>query len=906
MNMNKADAKAQAQPVLVPVDVPGVPAVPGAVLAENLRGERLKAMDELPEEEKAARRPDQHGNGALGKRERERDTSQDLGSQLNYKRQAQEIEQNDNDKSSQLFRAGSPALPGDRVLKAMVEVPKEDKAAYLQAVDKCPQLIRSETDPHRYLKHANWEPLVAAKCLALNWKVRLGLFGGERAFLSLKDLSGNLALNQADIEVLNSGFLTPLPKDTQGRTVLFVNPLLAGPLDEEEASRARCFFYLLQIAAEKERPFVLIRFGNLNQARRLNASTIIECFPIELVGFYGLFMSPPGAGRVFKETMIPLFLQHLSEKFRSVAQTVVSESPQDMLQELIQLGFEAQSLPKCAGGTWSCDKLTKWPDFRLPSAGVKGQRVKADLDEPHLDNKTDHPNDQVNEMELENTLLFDASMALANPQFDYKVVLLLNNLAISMMKAGCYEQAYATLNNAADVSKILKLDLEEASEHIQAKLNQSIQRLSTPNRSPKTTLPLSVIAHNQATALSNMPNVMIQIDDTQHDDLVDNAYLMHEDEGDEHKEPSDVPQLQIDDTQHDDLVDTDDIMEEDDGDEHEEPSDVPKLLMSIVFYNHAIASRFLDQAAQENYHADRYLALSLRLACECYEDCSGVKVIQRATAIASLVLLRLQKGDYDDSVLREIQKAGYQLVSCLESTHTMESENTSLLDAAKALANPQFDYKVVLFLNNLAISMMKAGCYEQAYATLKNAADVSKILVLDLEGASEHITAKLNQSIQRPSTPVRSPKNLPLSVITHDQATALSNMPNVMIQIDDTQHDDLVDNDDLMDEDDGDEHDEPSNVPQLLMSIVFYNHAIASRFLDKEQAVNCHADKYLALSLRLTCECYEDCSSEKVIQRATAIAALVLITLQKGDYGDSAFREIRKSDYQLVTWLESA
>jgi hypothetical protein len=535
-----------------------------------------------------------------------------------------------NDKSNQLLRAGGPALPGDRVLKAMVELPEKDKAAYHQAVDKCPQLIRSETDPHRYLKHANWEPLVAAKCLALHWKLRLEFFGKERAFLPLKDLSSNAALNQDDIKVLKSGYFTPLPNDTQGRTVLFVNGLLAGaPLDVDEASRARCFFYQLQIAAEMGRPFVLICFGieKENQAQSRDGYTIMECFPIEFVGFYGLFMPPPGAGRVFKEKMILVFLQHLGENFRSVAHTVVSESPQDMIHELIQLGFETQALPECVGGTWSRDKLIKWSDSALPQDGVKGKRDKAALDERqrHQTDKTDHSNNQVNKME-------SAAMALAHPHFDYKVVLYLNNLAISMMKAGCYEQAYATLKNAADVSKILMLDLEGASAHIKAKLNQSIQRLSTPVRSPRT-LPLSVITHTQATALSNMPNLMIQIDDTQHEDLIDN----------------------------------DDLMDEDDSDEDVEPPNVPQLLMSIVFYNHAIASRFLDQAAQENHHADRYLALSLRMACTCYEDCLSEKVIQRATAIAALVLLTLQKGDYDDSVLREIRKSGYELVSCLDS-----------------------------------------------------------------------------------------------------------------------------------------------------------------------------------------------------------------------------------------------
>jgi hypothetical protein len=87
---------------------------------------------------------------------RERDTSPITRTRL--KRQAHESERTEK-RPSQVFRSGGPVQPGDQVLKAMDHVEKELKDAYVLATQNCPQLIRTETDPHCSLKHANWNPL---------------------------------------------------------------------------------------------------------------------------------------------------------------------------------------------------------------------------------------------------------------------------------------------------------------------------------------------------------------------------------------------------------------------------------------------------------------------------------------------------------------------------------------------------------------------------------------------------------------------------------------------------------------------------------------------------------------------------------------------------------------------------
>jgi hypothetical protein len=119
--------------------------------------------------------------------------------------------------------------------------------------------------------------------------------------------------------------------------------------------------------------------------------------------------------------------------------------------------------------------------------------------------------------------------------------------------------------------------------------------------------------------------------------------------------------------------------------------------------------------------------------------------------------------------------------------------------------------------------MMEPCCYEQAYATLRNAADVSKILIHchDPKRSSELINDKLHHTLQRLSNPARSNTTLPLNVVMHSRDGPTSTLPNtstlnrpaVVIRIDDTDHDDLLDD---------------REVPRLLMAIVFYNNAVVS------------------------------------------------------------------------------
>jgi hypothetical protein len=253
------------------------------------------------------------------------------------------------------------------VTEAMEWLPQELKAAYLEAADKCPQMITSESDPYLFLQQSNWDCTQAATLLATNWKIRLELFGEERAFLPLSDLSGQGSLTEEDIKVLASGFIVFLPSDAQRRTVLFVNAQRHGR--RNDILPFRCFFYMWMLASKRGLPVSVIRYATdgimLNKAKSDQLELILLSFPFEIGGLYILHMLPPESiRRHVTDVQIPMLMRNLEQDISKVTQNAVCKTPQQTLQQLLKLGFDKDALPDCVGGTWSYDVFHSWLDSR--------------------------------------------------------------------------------------------------------------------------------------------------------------------------------------------------------------------------------------------------------------------------------------------------------------------------------------------------------------------------------------------------------------------------------------------------------------------------------------------------------------------------------------------------------------
>jgi hypothetical protein len=119
-------------------------------------------------------------------------------------------------------------------------------------------LVDEESCPYLYYQREQGHLVLAAKRLCQYWTLRVYLFK-DRAFKPLKDLSGNGALSLEDLEYMRgpTPHVLNLPKDLQGRTVMFVdahqqtqvsqsqdkNETSKKASKEEAMRRQRCEFY---------------------------------------------------------------------------------------------------------------------------------------------------------------------------------------------------------------------------------------------------------------------------------------------------------------------------------------------------------------------------------------------------------------------------------------------------------------------------------------------------------------------------------------------------------------------------------------------------------------------------------------------------------------------------------------
>jgi hypothetical protein len=98
----------------------------------------------------------------------------------------------------------------DQLQEAIDLIPLDEREAYAEAYESCPHLIRSESPPIYWLRYAKYDVWAAAQRMVKYWEWRKVLFK-ERAFLPLLDISGNGALDEDDIELLETGFFVRLP-----------------------------------------------------------------------------------------------------------------------------------------------------------------------------------------------------------------------------------------------------------------------------------------------------------------------------------------------------------------------------------------------------------------------------------------------------------------------------------------------------------------------------------------------------------------------------------------------------------------------------------------------------------------------------------------------------------------------
>jgi hypothetical protein len=245
------------------------------------------------------------------------------------------------------------------------------KRAYLEASSK--GIVETESDPKCFLRLARYDPWHAAMVLIDFWEQRVSLFGWDRAFRKLFDLSGDGCLNEDDIDVLQSGFYCDVPTDEFGHSVVVVD---RRRLSEQQhatmwTSQIRAAFYVLMkcarnpvsqtegivglvnFAFEREDPRFLIPLIKISpgslpfKMHRLHLLYSIQTFDLR----FPFFTLPKDLKKRWDQAY-ERYKPPSSRRFH------FGRGPEDFLPQLLSHGLTMDGIPQSLGGTWNYSNFT--------------------------------------------------------------------------------------------------------------------------------------------------------------------------------------------------------------------------------------------------------------------------------------------------------------------------------------------------------------------------------------------------------------------------------------------------------------------------------------------------------------------------------------------------------------------
>lgn len=130
----------------------------------------------------------------------------------------------------------------EEIRNAIGLIPDDKKRSYSKAAAQCPELVKTEADPLKFLKYCDGNCWNAAQAIVDYWDEREKLFG-ERAFLPMVS-TGEGAMSIEDVMALNTGHFALLPRTPHGQEVMFVDRNRVLPTSTT-VSKLRALFYML-------------------------------------------------------------------------------------------------------------------------------------------------------------------------------------------------------------------------------------------------------------------------------------------------------------------------------------------------------------------------------------------------------------------------------------------------------------------------------------------------------------------------------------------------------------------------------------------------------------------------------------------------------------------------------------
>ena len=243
-------------------------------------------------------------------------------------------------------------------------LPDEDKAAYVEALNKCPHLVQSESDTLRFARVENYNAFAAARRLVGYWKLRKVLFGDQRAFLPMTQ-TGHGALTRDDIVILSCGCVALGRKDSAGRGVVIGDRTkLLNKNEASQQARLRSIFYLLTVLSEEEinQKEGIVWLSNLVTPREVsfseNNATIVSesvaLMPVKVKAVHFVVIPP----KTSKKHLVDEIATKIADTIERKEVLVHTRgSAQEIASVLQAFGLSKEGLPKSFGGSWKYEGM---------------------------------------------------------------------------------------------------------------------------------------------------------------------------------------------------------------------------------------------------------------------------------------------------------------------------------------------------------------------------------------------------------------------------------------------------------------------------------------------------------------------------------------------------------------------
>mmetsp|Transcript_7639 Transcript_7639/g.10882 ORF Transcript_7639/g.10882 Transcript_7639/m.10882 type:complete len:380 (-) Transcript_7639:254-1393(-) len=242
-------------------------------------------------------------------------------------------------------------------------IPDKQKAGYMQALEKCPDMVDDHNFKLLFLRCEVFRVKAAAKRYVEYWDKRLELFGSDKAFLPLT-LEG--ALKDDSIALSIGHFQLTGYKDKDGRRIVFADFSAEGSAKYERSSLVRAFWYMIHATLEdsdtqKYGAVCLMRtVSRLSQwdviASKLMVDASRSALPIRVAAMHMCHPSPI-IGVVSRITKV-----FLGAKLRKRLY-ILEGSNEDVLETLKGYGISREAVPNFWGGKLVLDH-EKWLNER--------------------------------------------------------------------------------------------------------------------------------------------------------------------------------------------------------------------------------------------------------------------------------------------------------------------------------------------------------------------------------------------------------------------------------------------------------------------------------------------------------------------------------------------------------------